>query len=192
MIKIIGAGRGRGAAAASAATGGSEPTGPGGAPQARRRQPGELRMQKELEELELPSCCTISFPNKDDLMKFDITITPDEGFWKGATYKFTFNVPGGYPHQPPKVKCETKIYHPNIDLQGNICLNLLREDWKPVLAISSVVFGLIHLFLEPNPEDPLNHEAAKLARENKTEFQRQVQRSLRGQNVGSESFPKLL
>ncbi|NWH42230.1 UBC12 enzyme, partial [Chloropsis hardwickii] len=32
----------------------------------------------------------------------------------------------GYPHDPPKVKCETMVYHPNIDLEGNVCLNILR------------------------------------------------------------------
>ena len=51
-----------------------------------------------------------------------------------------------YPHEPPKVKCETKVYHPNIDLEGNVCLNILREDWKPVLTINSIVYGLQYLF----------------------------------------------
>lgn len=49
-----------------------------------------------------------------------------------------------------------QIYHPNIDLEGNVCLNILREDWKPVLNLQSIVVGLQFLFLEPNPEDPLN------------------------------------
>lgn len=40
-----------------------------------------------------------------------------------------------------------QVYHPNIDLEGKICLNILREDWKPVLSISSVIFGLQFLFL---------------------------------------------
>lgn len=40
-----------------------------------------------------------------------------------------------------------QVYHPNIDLEGNICLNILREDWKPVLSISSVIYGLQFLFL---------------------------------------------
>jgi ubiquitin-conjugating enzyme E2 M len=39
------------------------------------------------------------------------------------------------------------VYHPNIDLEGKICLNILREDWKPVLSISSVIYGLQFLFL---------------------------------------------
>lgn len=37
-----------------------------------------------------------------------------------------------------------------------MCLNILREDWKPVLDINSVIYGLIYLFYEPNPDDPLN------------------------------------
>ena len=40
-----------------------------------------------------------------------------------------------------------KVYHPNIDLQGNVCLNILREEWKPILSISAVVYGLQFLFL---------------------------------------------
>lgn len=55
-----------------------------------------------------------------------------------------------YPHEPPKVKCETAVYHPNIDLEGNVCLNILREDWKPVLTVNSIVYGLQYLFLVRN------------------------------------------
>ena len=47
-----------------------------------------------------------------------------------------------FPHDPPKVKCGQKIYHPNIDLEGNVCLNILREDWKPVLNLNAVVVGM--------------------------------------------------
>lgn len=61
-----------------------------------------------------------------------------------------------------QVKCRNKLYHPNIDLEGNVCLNILREEWKPVLNISSVIYGLLHLMEAPNPNDPLNKEAAKV------------------------------
>jgi len=43
--------------------------------------------------------------------------------------------------------CHKQVYHPNIDLDGNICLNILREDWKPVLSINSVIYGLNFLFI---------------------------------------------
>lgn len=52
-----------------------------------------------------------------------------------------------------------QIYHPNVDLEGNVCLNILREDWKPVLNLNSIMVGLQYLFLEPNPTDPLNKGA---------------------------------
>lgn len=41
---------------------------------------------------------------------------------------------------------DMQVYHPNIDLEGNVCLNILREDWKPVLNINTVIYGLYHLF----------------------------------------------
>jgi hypothetical protein len=40
-----------------------------------------------------------------------------------------------------------QVYHPNIDLEGNVCLNILREDWNPVLSVNSILYGLQYLFL---------------------------------------------
>lgn len=67
-----------------------------------------------------------------------------------------FQVGPNYPHEPPKVKCETAVYHPNIDLEGNVCLNILREDWKPVLTVNSIVYGLQYLFLVSQQPDLQN------------------------------------
>jgi len=82
------------------------------------------------------------FPNPDDILNFELTIDPDEGMYKGGRFKFDFKINQNFPHDPPKVKCVQKIYHPNIDLEGNVCLNILREDWKPVLNLNAVVVGL--------------------------------------------------
>lgn len=71
---------------------------------------------------------------------------------RGGAYLFSFHVPSSYPHEPPKVKCHTKVFHPNLDLEGNICLNILREDWKPVLSINSILHGLGFLFIDPNAD----------------------------------------
>lgn len=62
--------------------------------------------------------------------------------YKGGRFHFTFAINQNFPHDPPKVKCTQKIYHPNIDLEGNVCLNILREDWKPVLNLNAVIVGL--------------------------------------------------
>jgi ubiquitin-protein ligase len=111
----------------------------------------------------------VEFPNPNDLTNFNVTVSPDSGPWAGAKYKFTVAIPALYPHEPPKVLCRTKIYHPNINLEGNVCLNILREDWKPVLDINAVIYGMIYLFYEPNPDDPLNREAADLYRTDKAQ-----------------------
>merc|ERR1711879_654752 len=104
-----------------------------------------------------------------------------------------FAFPDDYPMKPPKVKCdiENKIYHPNIDLQGNVCLNLLKADWRPILEIQHVIQGLIFLFLEPNETDPLNLEAAEVLRNNKNQFRLNVNKSLNGGYVGKTKFPAM-
>lgn len=98
-----------------------------------------------------------------------------------------------------------QIYHPNVDLEGNVCLNILREDWKPVLNLNSVMVGLFYLFLEPNAEDPLNKgvschllvlttdshhisEAAEDLRRNREKFTFNVKNSMRGGNVNGQSY----
>ncbi|XP_043851343.1 NEDD8-conjugating enzyme Ubc12 isoform X2 [Dromiciops gliroides] len=92
----------------------------------------QLRIQKDINELNLPKTCEIDFSDQDDLLNFKLVICPDEGFYKAGKFVFSFKVGQGYPHDPPKVKCETMVYHPNIDLEGNVCLNILStSSWSP-------------------------------------------------------------
>ncbi len=107
----------------------------------------QLRITKDINELELPKTCNTEFPDPDDLLNFRLIISPDEGFYRYGRFTFNFKIGPNYPHEPPKVKCMNKVYHPNIDLEGNVCLNILREDWKPVLTINAIVYGLQYLFL---------------------------------------------
>ncbi|XP_022701618.1 NEDD8-conjugating enzyme Ubc12-like isoform X1 [Varroa jacobsoni] len=140
----------------------------------------QLRINKDVNELELPPGCHIDFPDKNDFLNFRLSIAPDEGFYKGGRFLFIFKVPANYPHDPPKVHCETRVYHPNIDMSGNICLNILREDWKPVLTVQSVVHGLLFLLLDPNPDDPLNKDAAQVLQTNRKMFEQNVRRMMQG------------
>lgn len=164
-----------------------------GRPPAKKQSAGELVLHKDISELNLPKNTDISFPNgKDDLMNFEIVLRPDEGYYQGGSFLFTFQVSPIYPHDAPKVKCMTKVYHPNIDLEGNVCLNILREDWKPVLNINTIVYGLYHLFTQPNHEDPLNHEAAAVMRDNPKSFGYNVKKAMAGGYVGSTYFPRCI
>lgn len=70
---------------------------------AKKSSAGELRLQKDISELNLSNSISINFPNgKDDLMHFEITIKPTEGYYSGGTFVFTFDISANYPHDPPK------------------------------------------------------------------------------------------
>jgi len=152
-------------------------------------------MDADMSELKLEKGCELDFYNgKDDLMNFRLRIKPDDGIYRNGVFVFNFKVPTSYPHDAPKVLCETTVFHPNIDMEGHVCLNILREDWKPVLTIQSVIMGLQFLMLEPNPDDPLNKEAATTLTKDKREFERLVRETFKGRTmqVGSQryTFPK--
>jgi len=151
----------------------------------------QLRVQKDVTELDLSSTMETNWENPEDLLNFTLTIKPDEGMYKGGAFLFRFAINNNYPHEPPKVKCTQKIYHPNVDLEGNVCLNILREDWKPVLNLNSVMVGLQYLFLEPNADDPLNKEAAEDLRKDRQHFSQNVRTSLRGGSVNGQTYDKV-
>jgi len=151
-----------------------------------------LRVQKDMSEMEPIPGTELQLVDDNNLMTFNVICRPSEGLYTGAEFKFVVNVPQSYPYDAPKVTCETLIYHPNIDWEGHVCLNILRADWKPVLNLGSVLFGLLTLFLEPNPEDPLNKEAAQLMIDKPKEFERNVKQSLRGGSVMGRNFPRLI
>lgn len=96
----------------------------------------------DLSELSLGSTMKTEFPDPDDILNFVLTIDPDEGMYRSSRFTFDFTINQNFPHEPPKVRCREKIYHPNIDIEGKICLNILREDWKPVLNLNAVIVGL--------------------------------------------------
>lgn len=126
-------------------------------------------------------------------MNFKAFITPDsDSHWYQGNYEFSLSVSDSYPFEPPKVKCLTKIYHPNIDFNGNVCLNILKEDWKPHLNISTVLAGIYFLFTDPNPNDPLNHDAATVMRDDFAKFISYVKLTLKGGMQFQQDFPKFV
>ncbi|CAL6433962.1 unnamed protein product [Bathycoccus prasinos] len=159
----------------------------------RQKSAGEIRLAKDLAELKLEKGMSIKFPNgKNDLMYFQIEIKPSENYWQGGRFTFTFKIPDSYPHEPPKVLCDQIVYHPNLDTKGNICLNVLREDWSPVQTVTSVIFGLLFLFIDPNASDPLNSEAAKDLMQSTSNFKSNVRKAMMGGIINGVRFTKVI
>lgn len=101
---------------------------------------------------------------------------PDKTPYEGHSFKVDIKFPEQYPFQPPKMKMETKIFHPNINESGEICVDILKGQWSPALNILKTLQSLRSLLDEPNPDDPLNPEAGRLCREDKEGFTKQARK----------------
>lgn len=141
-------------------------------------------LTKEVTELEenLPESCKVDFKDPNVLHEFTLTVTPGEGYWKEGIFIFHVMIPEEYNIKPPHVSCETKIWHPNISENGEVCLSLLREHtldgsgWAPTRKLKDIVWGLNSLFTDLlNFDDPLNVEASELYFKNKESFRRRVE-----------------
>ena len=116
-----------------------------------------MRIQKELTLLlkDPPDNCSAG-PVGDDIFHWEGTIMgPTETVYEGGIFNLDIQFPKNYPFKPPKVRFQTKIYHPNINSGGFICLDIFKENWSPSLTISKVLLSLCSLLTDPNPDDPL-------------------------------------
>ena len=132
------------------------------------------RLQKEVTEMQkdTPANCSAG-PNNNDLFNWEATIIgPTETPYEGGIFKLKILFPADYPFKPPKITFETRIYHPNINANGGICLDILKDQWSPALNITKVLLSICSLLDEPNPDDPLMPEIAQLFKSNKPEFTR--------------------
>uniref|UniRef100_A0A8C3BZF0 E2 ubiquitin-conjugating enzyme n=1 Tax=Cairina moschata TaxID=8855 RepID=A0A8C3BZF0_CAIMO len=97
-----------------------------------------FRLEKELNDLarDPPAQCSAG-PVGDDMFHWQATIMgPNDSPYQGGVFFLTIHFPTDYPFKPPKVAFTTRIYHPNINSNGSICLDILRSQWSPALTIS--------------------------------------------------------
>ncbi|EFC36239.1 predicted protein [Naegleria gruberi] len=125
------------------------------------RVPGyQLRIQQELENLDKEWLDHLVIADTNKLDKMTITIVPSEGIWKNHPHEFELIIPHEYPHKAPNIICKTRIWHPNIDENGLVDLNL-RYLFKPTMGLKDFFVGVLFLMLEPNPLDPQNYKAGR-------------------------------
>ncbi|KAK8729221.1 hypothetical protein OTU49_008684, partial [Cherax quadricarinatus] len=122
------------------------------------------RLQHELMTLMMSTDKGISaFPEGDNLFKWIGTLTgPSATVYEGLTYRLTLEFPSSYPYSAPTVKFITSCFHPNVDLHGNICLDILKEKWSASYDVRSILLSIQSLLGEPNNDSPLNGHAAEL------------------------------
>lgn len=109
-----------------------------------------------------PACCSAG-PINDDLFHWQATIIgPEDSPYQGGVFFLDIVFPTDYPFRPPKITFITRIYHCNINSGGAICLDILKDQWSPALTIPKVLLSISSLLTDPNPDDPLVPEIAKL------------------------------
>lgn len=101
-------------------------------------------------------------PDETNARYFHVTVDGPEGSpFEDGIFKLELFLPEDYPMAPPKVRFMTKIYHPNIDKLGRICLDILKDKWSPALQIRTVLLSIQALLSAPNPDDPLDTTVAE-------------------------------
>nr|XP_020833853.1 ubiquitin-conjugating enzyme E2 C-like isoform X3 [Phascolarctos cinereus] len=91
--------------------------------------------------------------------------------YEDLRYKLSLEFPSDYPYNAPTVKFVTPRYHPNVDTQGNICLDILKDKWSALYDVRTILLSIQSLLGEPNIDSPLNTHAAEL-RTNPTAFEK--------------------
>ena len=123
-----------------------------------------------------------------DLTATLANITQGDSPFQGGVFFLAIHFPTDYPFKPPKVNFTTRIYHPNINSNGSICLDILRDQWSPALTISkgrakfpflangtltcpSVLLSICSMLTDPNPDDPLVPEIAHVYKTDRARYE---------------------
>ena len=126
------------------------------------------RLQKELIDIQKDDTPNLSAgPVNNNLFEWEAVILgPIATPYEGGVFNLNISIPSNYPFKPPIVIFKTKIFHPNINSAGSICLDILKNQWSPALTISKILLSICSLLSDPNPNDPLVHEIANLLKNN--------------------------
>lgn len=130
------------------------------------------RIKKELANLSTdpPANCSAG-PEGEDIFHWTATLMGPTGTpYYGGVFYLNITFPANYPFKPPKIHFVTKIYHPNINSGGGICLDVLKDNWSPALTISKILISICSLLDDPNPDDPLVPDIAKQYVDNRAAY----------------------
>ncbi|XP_018318946.1 ubiquitin-conjugating enzyme E2 L3 isoform X1 [Agrilus planipennis] len=122
------------------------------------------RLQKELGDIRhsgLKSFRDIQV-DESNILTWQGLIVPDSPPYNKGAFKIEINFPAEYPFKPPKINFKTKIYHPNIDEKGQVCLPIIAaENWKPATRTDQVIQTLIALVQDPDPDTPIRTDVVE-------------------------------
>ncbi|KAJ1801141.1 hypothetical protein LPJ59_000537 [Coemansia sp. RSA 2399] len=143
-----------------------------------------IKLQKELLQLSKGESSSFS------VGLWNVTLLgPADSYYEGGMFKAVLKFPLNYPYEPPTMRFTSDLWHPNVYPDGRVCISILHkagedpngyerpeERWSPVQTVETILVSIISMLSEPNPESPANIDAAKMWRDDKKAYRREVRR----------------
>eukprot|EP00455_Lapot_gusevi_P049547 TRINITY_DN7041_c0_g3_i7.p1 TRINITY_DN7041_c0_g3~~TRINITY_DN7041_c0_g3_i7.p1 ORF type:complete len:193 (+),score=40.49 TRINITY_DN7041_c0_g3_i7:81-659(+) len=131
------------------------------------------RIMKEFKEIESSRDAGIAAKLVDNQLNHwkGYLTGPADTPYAGGLFVVDIQIPENYPFVPPKMRFDTKVWHPNVSsANGAICLDILKNEWSPALTIRTALLSLQALLCAPNPDDPQDAVVASMYKRNLEEF----------------------
>ena len=131
------------------------------------------RIRSELIDLgkSCPENMTAGPKNEEDPYHWEgFIMGPDDTPYAGGTFFLDIVLPTDYPFKPPNIKFVTKIYHPNINSNGSMNINILRDQWDPGYTVKSLLMSISCLLKEP-ADLPIDYNIGQQYREDRAKFE---------------------
>ncbi|XP_039100938.1 ubiquitin/ISG15-conjugating enzyme E2 L6 [Hyaena hyaena] len=135
------------------------------------------RVAKELEDLQakLPPYLRNLFSHDADVLVWHTLLLPEKPPYNLKAFHLRISFPEDYPLKPPTVTFTTKIYHPNVGHNGEVCLPIIsKENWKPYTKTCQVLEALSVLVNTPDMTQPIRLELADLLMQDPELFHREA------------------
>jgi len=136
------------------------------------------RLQKELQDLRANGVRSFRdiVVDESNILYWQGVIVPENPPYNKGAFRIEIHFPAEYPFKPPKINFKTKIYHPNIDEKGQVCLPIISaENWKPATKTDQVIQALVALVNDPEPEHPLRADLAEEFVKDRRKFQKNAE-----------------
>lgn len=136
------------------------------------------RLTRELAEIRQANlnCFTDIKVDESNILSWQGLIVPGNPPYDKGAFRVELNFPAEYPFKPPRVTFRTKIYHPNVDEKGQVCLPIIQaENWKPATRTDQVIQALVALVNDPEPEHPLRADIADEFQRDKKTFMKKAE-----------------
>ncbi|XP_042382923.1 ubiquitin-conjugating enzyme E2 2-like isoform X2 [Zingiber officinale] len=120
-------------------------------------------------------------PSSDEnLFVWSATILgPDETPWEGGVFGLRLTFGDSYPAKPPRVRFTSEVFHPNVYIDGTLCIDIIQDAWSPCHNVCTILMSIQSLLTDPNPASPANPEAAQLFQHDNQAYNKRVRRCAR-------------